>query len=57
MAEYAILLYAPVDEPEEEYDGDAGAEHDQHSKDLPARRHDDRGVRPGAPHDVDVDPR
>ena len=34
MAEYAILLYAPTDDPEEEYVGDAGAEHEQHSKDL-----------------------
>jgi hypothetical protein len=34
MAEYAILLYAPVDRFAEDDGGKAGAEHDQHSKDL-----------------------
>jgi hypothetical protein len=34
MAEYAILLYAPVVEVDEDDGGAARAEHDQHSEDL-----------------------
>jgi len=34
MAEYAILLYAPVSDDEHDDGGAARAEHDQHSKDL-----------------------
>jgi hypothetical protein len=34
MAEYAILLYAPVDAFAEDDGGAARAEHDQHSQDL-----------------------
>ena len=34
MAEYAILLYAPILDFEEDDGGDARAEHDRHSEDL-----------------------
>jgi len=34
MAEYAILLYAPVVHEEEDDGGSGRAEHDQHSQDL-----------------------
>jgi hypothetical protein len=34
MAEYAILLYAPVSDVHEDDGGAARAEHEQHSKDL-----------------------
>jgi hypothetical protein len=36
MAEYAVLLYAPISDHYEDDGGAAGREHEQHSKDLQA---------------------
>ncbi len=56
MAEYAILLYAPVSDVEAEPAPEELEAHDRHAENVHRGGCHGRGVRAAARHDSDVDP-